>query len=176
MTRDEAMEQFGRLLANCVAPADPDAVFGEWFGAFDRATVEDVAEGITRLLRGKADRFWPSIGELRGAMASVQAGREPVTRCRRCGGSSWVEARPYRANGEHIYEGVIRCPDCGVPSSARPGASQQTPLSETEYRAWLAARPVVDAIPTWGALLAVVRARHGSKVAALLRRDPGMEG
>lgn len=170
------MEQFGRLLANCVAPSDPDAVFAEWFAALARVPVEDVDEGITRLLRAKVDRFWPSIGELRGAVASVQTGREPSSRCRACGGSGWVEARPYRANGEHIYEGVTRCPSCGIPPPVWQSASHQTPLSESEYRRWLAARPAVEDIPTRAAFLARVRSLVGGKVAALFERVPGEEG
>ena len=101
--------------------------------------------GVTRLLDTKPDRFWPSIGELRGVIAGIQASRDGgKPRCQRCGGSTWVEARPYTANGGHVYQGVVRCPDCGVPPPVLHGASHQTPLSDRDYANWRAAQPPIE--------------------------------
>ena len=175
MTPDDALTQFHRLLAVCVVPADPDTAFDEWFAAFERSSVDDVADGITRLLRAKTDRFLPSIGELRGAVASVQSGRE-TSRCATCHGSRWVEARPFRANGDRVYEGVRRCPDCGVPPPTAVGAGHQTPLSESEYRAWLGSKPPVEEITSRTEFFARVRAIAGRKLARVICREVGEEG
>lgn len=170
MTRDQGIEQFSRLIANLQPPADPDAVFAEWFPAFAGLHVDDVADGVTRLLRGKTDRWWPTIGELRGCIASVQAGRTSASdACPKCHGSRWVEARPYRANGEHVYRGVTRCPACGVPAPRLEGQSRQTPFTDAQLAAWRHARRPVAAIETRAEFLAAVEALAGRKVAAHLR-------
>lgn len=171
MTDTEAMDQFDRLLAVCVHPPDPAAAFREWALAFQASDVEDVREGITRLLAAKVDRFMPSPGELRGAIASVQSGREPVG-CRRCGGSRWVEARPYKANGTLVYEGVRRCPACGVPAPTLAGESHQTPLTDREEAAWRAARRPAVPVATleeYHARVSALQARYTA------RRMPAVE-
>lgn len=151
MTAIEAMDQFDRLLAagfSLPSGADQASVFQEWSAAFVSVDRADVAAGISRLVTGRVDRFWPTIGELRGAIASATEGRERPG-CRTCGGSWWVDAGPYTANGGHIYAGVRRCPDCGVPAPKVENRGQQTPLRGAELRAWEAAqRPKGEPIDT----------------------------
>jgi len=174
MTSLEAMDQFDRLLAAGFAlPSGTDqaTVFQEWATAFASVDREDVAAGISKLVAGRVDRFWPTVGELRGAIASVQAGREPLD-CRRCRGSRWVAARPYRANGSLLYEGVVRCPDCGVPAPTRVGDAHQTPLSDREYAEWRDARRPAAPVTSRDEFLARVAALQARFVS---RRMPAVE-
>jgi hypothetical protein len=136
VTRNEAMDQFDRLVAVSAPLPEVSATFDEWFLAFGRSSVDDVAEGITKLIASKSDRFFPSIGELRGCIASVQSGRDRGDKCRTCHGSTWIDAPPFRANGGHMYQGVSRCRDCGVPPPTMYGDSHQTPISSSELREW----------------------------------------
>ena len=139
MTRDQAMDQCDRLLrAGFRAPTSQpfEAVFEEWFGALESYASEDVAAGITLLVRQQANTYWPAIGELRTAIASATAGREKP-KCPTCHGSTWVDAPPYRANGGRLYEGVTRCPDCGVPPPNVPHlARQHSAVTAAEVREW----------------------------------------
>lgn len=143
MTHDEAMAQFTRLMKMAIAPPDPDAVFAEWYRAFEQTPAEDMDAALTRYFATKSDRFWPAIGELRSYVSGVQSGRETSQgrRCASCEGSSWVDAPPFRANGGHLYACVRRCPACGVPApNMEYQRGQQTPLSPSELREWAQAR------------------------------------
>lgn len=161
MTEQEASAQFDRLaMQGYFQPSDPEgrpgAVFVEWYEALRRYDVHDVEAVITDLIRGKSDRAWPTIGTLRGLLAAQTNGREQDT-CARCHGSRWVEARPYRANGNYLYEGVVRCPECGVPPPKLEGGHRQTPISDAEYRAWWEARRPVEPIESRAEALAQVQ-------------------
>jgi hypothetical protein len=128
---------------------DPERVpdlYREWFNALQHYAAADVEAGIDRIIRDKRETFWPTIGAVREAIHAATAGRETTPHCATCGGSTWVEARPYRANGGYIYQGVTRCPDCGVPPPTQHGPSRQTPLSDPELREWRAAQRPVPAI------------------------------
>lgn len=143
MSETEAMDQFDRLLAaGYLPPGDPEdkpgAVFREWFAAFRTYDAADVSEAITRLKTTKTDRFWPMPAELRAFLP--RASSPSAARCATCGDNRWVEGGPYKANGGHVYEGVRRCPDCGIPAPRVEGRGRQTPLSGVEFQAWQAAR------------------------------------
>ena len=174
MTHDEAMEQFRRLLANCVAPIDPDGVFVEWCAAFAHSSVDDVADGITALLRTKADRFWPSIGELRGVIGALQASRgdTDTRRCETCRGSGWVESRPFRALGDHIYEAVEPCQTCR-PSAVVTVDPRRSPLNDVEYLAWRQAQRPTEPITSRAELLARVQAIAAAARMPRARRAEG---
>jgi hypothetical protein len=150
VTQLEAMDQFDRLAAlGFRAPADPDgkpgAVFLEWYDGLKGFAVDDVKDGIGRLRSTRTDTFWPTVGELRGIIAGLTSGRES-RRCQNCQGSGWVEARPYKANAGHIYEGVERCPACAIPMPKDAHGTFQTPLTDREYAEWQAKRIPLRAI------------------------------
>lgn len=160
MTSVEAMDQFDRLLAAGFAlpsGADQASVFTEWSAAFASVPQGDVSAGVTRLITGRVDRFWPTIGELRGSIATVTDGRERPG-CQTCGGSFWVDAGPYTANGGHVYVGVSRCPSCGVPAPKGDDPKRRTWLCGAELRAWQdAQRPKGEPIHTMEQFQARVR-------------------
>jgi hypothetical protein len=169
MTQLEAMDEFDRLAAaGYVQPADPDgkpgAVFTEWFNGLQSYAREDVHDGITRLLGAKTDRFWPTLGELRGCIAGVTAGRERRGKCDTCRDSGWVDARPYRANGGLVYQGVMRCPGCGLQMPRDVSGQHQTPLTEREFADWQKAQKPMRVITSRDELFARIRQVLGGRV------------
>lgn len=158
------MDQFDRLAAaGFLQPSDPDPrnkpgqVFQEWFAGLKSFPNDDVTSGIDRLIRERTDRFWPSIGELRGAILGATAGREKRAKCDTCQDSGWVEARPYKANAGHIYEGVTRCPGCAVPMPRDTAGAYQTPLTDRDYAEWQKARKPLRVITSRDELFARIR-------------------
>lgn len=161
MTFMEATTEFDRLIAaGYFAPADPNGktgiVFDEWFGGLQNYAADDVHDGITALMRTKQDRSWPTIGQLRGAIAGVTSGREKRG-CQTCGGSGWVEARPYTANAGHVYEGVERCPGCALPMPKETYGQHQTPLTDREFAEWQKAQRPMRVITSRDELFARIR-------------------
>lgn len=143
MTRAEAMEQLERYVhAGYRQPEDIAAAFDEWFAAFASVAVEDVAAAIGRMVQRRTSSFWPTPGELREHLAAVTAGRvEQRPGCQMCGGTTWIEAPPYRANGGLVYQGVVRCTACNVPAPNTDYlANHQTPMDASELREWAQAR------------------------------------
>jgi hypothetical protein len=176
MTQDAVTAQFLRVMGQFVPPSDPDAVCAEWVRAFALTDADDFEQAVSKMLAERVDRFCPTIGEIRGFVASVQAGRERYTRCASCAGSGWVDATPWTANGGRVYEGVRRCSDCGIPVPMT-GDLRQTPLTASAYVSWMDGLRTPETIQTQAEFLARVRQVAGGKVAALLtRRDPGQEG
>jgi hypothetical protein len=115
---------------------DEAEMFGEWVRALQSYATADMDAGITLLIRQQVTNFWPAIGELRTAIAAATAGREKP-KCATCHGSTWVDAPPYRANGGRLYQGVTRCPDCGVPPPKVPHlAAQHSAVTGAEVREW----------------------------------------
>lgn len=169
MTQLEAMDQFDRLAAaGFLQPSDPDgkpgAVFGEWYDGLKTYALDDVKDGISRLLQTRTDRFWPTVGELRGCIASVTAGREKRRRCQTCQDAGWVEARPYKANAGHIYEGVSRCYACGVPAPNSTSGAFHTPLTDREFAEWQRTRRPLRVITSRDELFARIREVLGGRV------------
>lgn len=169
MTEVEAMDQFDRLAAaGFLQPADPDgkpgAVFMEWYRGVQSYAREDVQDGITRLLNAKTDRFWPTVGELRGCIAGVTAGREKRAKCDTCRDSGWVDARPYKANAGYVYEGVERCPACALPAPRDGRGMYQTPLTDREYAEWQKTQRPLRVITSRDELFARIRQVLGGRV------------
>ena len=161
MTQLDAMDQFDRLAAaGFMQPADPDgkpgAVFAEWYDGLKGYTAEDVKDGISRMLTTRVERYWPTVGELRGCIASVTAGREKRAKCDTCHDTGWLEARPYTANAGYVYEGVTRCYACGVPAPRDVG-QQQTPLTDREYAEWQKTQKPLRVITSRDELFARIR-------------------
>jgi hypothetical protein len=164
----DAMDQFDRLAsAGYFVPPDPEgkvgAVFATWFDMVRGYELDDVRDGITALMRTKTDRNWPTPGQLRGAIAGITAGRESQ-KCRTCHGSGWVTARPYRANAGYIYEGVERCPGCGLPMPKDVTGQHQTPLTDREFADWQKAQRPMRVITSRDELFARIRSVLGSRL------------
>lgn len=161
MTRQDAMACVDRYVrAGYRQPDDFAGAFEEWFLAFGALPLDDVDAAVSRLVRGRASSFWPTPGELSDHLQAVRAGRsERANLCPTCHGTTWIESHPWRANGGQVYEGVRRCPDCGVPPPDLSGlAGRQTPLSGLELRAWWEAKPkLIDAPASAGEFLATIR-------------------
>lgn len=161
MKEIDAMDQFDRLVsAGYFVPPEPDgktgAVFANWFEMLREYELDDVRDGITALLRTKTDRAWPTPGQIRGVIAGQTAGRESQ-KCKTCQGSGWVEARPYRANAGYIYEGVTRCPGCGLPMPKDAPGAYQTPLTDREFAEWQKAQRPMRVITSRDELFARIR-------------------
>jgi hypothetical protein len=169
MTQSEAMHLYDRVLSlGYFVPPDPEnrpnGVFYEWFTGLERYTADDVDAGITALKRTKADNKWPTLGEWRGAIGAATSGRESSRKCPECHGSTWVAARPYRANAGHVYEGVVRCPVCGVPEPKDTSGAYQTPLTDREFAEWQKAQRPLRVITSRDEMFARIRAVTGTRV------------
>lgn len=147
MTDAVVMAQMERLIhAGYRAPEELAGVFEEWRGALMGRESEALEAGVTRLIRTRTSSFWPTVADVLESMRAVSAGSTSEPRgCTTCHGTTWIDAPPYRANGGHLYEGVMRCPACGVPAPRLDGPNRQTPLTASEYREWAQAqRPVEE--------------------------------
>jgi len=141
MTTREFEPQFRRLEAQFRRPADvPRAThFSEWFTALERYHVQTVERGITSLIRQATDTFWPAVRSLtdliRGQVTPSGA------QCQTCHGNTWVEARPFMALGR-VYQGVKRCPDCGIPPPQYEPIAPQSVLTDREVDEWTQCAPL----------------------------------
>jgi hypothetical protein len=176
MTELDAMDQFDRLsAAGFLQPHDPDgkpgAVFMEWYDGLKGYARDDVQDGISRLLQTRTERYWPTVGELRGCIASVTAGREKRGKCDTCLDTGWVEARPYRANAGHVYQGVTRCPGCGLPVPKDAPGAYQTPLTDRECAEWQKSQRPMRVITSREEMFARVRQVLGARVVPAVERE-----
>lgn len=159
MTRLELEGQLDRFAhAGYRMPEDMAGLFGEWFAALERYDAGRVEAAVTRLIRTRASSFWPTLADVLEAVRVEGAGRDAEPRgCPTCHGTAWIEAPPYRANGGLVYQGVRRCPDCGVPAPRQDGPSRQTPLSAVELREWAQSRRPVEML-THADMMTAIRA------------------
>lgn len=138
-------EQMERLaLAGFLAPTGEKLTLmvTEWTKVLGHFEAAQLIAGVDWVIQHRTDRWWPTVGEVLSAVRAA-VGPKPETshRCRACEGTGWVEAVPFTTMG-HLYEGMRRCPDCGIPepSYATPRGSR-VPMTATEHREWLQQRP-----------------------------------
>lgn len=151
MNLAEFEKQFHRLTDHFHLPADSsrDTIVDDWFAAVQHYHVEAFDHAVTELTRTATDRFWPALGKvlevIKGRIGRYD--RAPGA-CATCHGTTWIPAEPWKSNGL-IYEGLRRCPDCGVPAPTdmdRPLTHRPTDLELHEYRAGRYGR---DLMPEW---------------------------
>jgi hypothetical protein len=115
-----------------------DAMGAEWFAQLRHWHVDAVDEGITRLIGAAQDNFLPGLGLLKDFIQQrIDRYNRSPGKCPTCDGSTWIEAQPWKSNGI-IYEGLQRCPDCGVPAPQtheRKTYQGLTPVEFHEYQA-----------------------------------------
>lgn len=151
MTAADFDTHFNRLTAHFHLPADSDRglVGLEWFKAVEHYHVDALDRGVTDLIRGATERYWPPLGKLleliRGRLAGMEKTRNV---CATCDGSGWIEAWPVMSFGM-VYEMNSRCPDCGIPAPAVPVHPRSRPLTKVEYADWKARRAHRDTMPEW---------------------------
>lgn len=139
MTSMEARLEFDRFKAQgfrLSADAVEAEVFAEFFRALSHYAVEAVHEAVSETIHAAKDQWWPAVGVISEKIRARLAGL-PRTRaeCETCKGSTWVQVAPMKALG-CVYEGVVRCPDCGVPAPTLPERHLE-PLSAVEYQQWM---------------------------------------
>ena len=117
MTGAEFDQQFARLAAHFHLPADEsrDTIAADWCAALQHYHADALEHSVTELTRTATDRFWPALGKVLD-LIKARIGRydRAPGKCRTCNGSTWIDAQPWKSNGI-VYEGLQRCPDCGVP-------------------------------------------------------------
>jgi hypothetical protein len=157
MTAAEFETQFSRLAAHFHLPADAsrDTLAVDWLKALQHYHVDALEHAVTELTKTSTDRFWPALGRVMELIKS-RIGRYDRTpgACATCHGSTWIEAQPWKANGQ-IYTGVQRCPDCGIPAPQSDERRNSQPLTSVEFHEYQAGRymrtqmpPGLDAKPT----------------------------
>lgn len=144
MNIEEGRKQFNRLLqAGYRLPPEQDkqAVFKEWFPRVAHYHVDAVETGISELITGKADTFWPAPGDLISKIrARIDRHERARADCETCGGTTWIDVAPYKAHGIIYDNAVMRCPDCGVPAPHVLAHSDHQALSVQECADWRAQR------------------------------------
>ena len=145
MTMSDIVRQMDRLaLAGYYAPTKIEPMAQEWLRALEHLDLERLTRGVDNLMAKKTDRWWPTLAELLAEVTALKTPEPVVSRkCPTCDGSTWVEAVPFRGYGlgETVYEGVRRCPDCGMPPPETSHLSRsQRPLSAAEHRIRLSSR------------------------------------
>lgn len=139
MTFPEWQPQWARLAHFRIsADVDRDHLEAEWFAQLKHWHVDAVDAGVTLLIGHAKDNFLPGLGLLKDYIRQ-QIGRYERTpgQCATCHGTSWIEASPWKSNGL-VYEGVVRCPECGIPApqvNDRKVTKPLTPLEQHEYQA-----------------------------------------
>lgn len=170
-SESKVSEQIERLALAGFLPPGGDKLgqmveeWGKQLARFDAGILE---AGFDYLIARKKDRWWPTLGEV---LEAVRAAAGPVPershRCPKCDGSTWVEAAPFQQAG-HVYAGVQRCPECGVPPpryDVRPGSRQ--PLTAQEQRTMVAQRKTPPVL-TEAQFFATLRQLGAEKLAARL--------
>ena len=148
MTTVEFKPQFARLANHfrMGADMDRDQVYKDWFRGLAHYHVDAVSTGIDQLTRESTETYWPALGKLLEIIRNRLAGMQKVrNNCGTCHGSTWIDAAPYKVGGI-IYEGVVRCPDCGVPAPQMPDRKIES-LSSVQYHEWKAGRYGRDLMP-----------------------------
>lgn len=138
--------------------ADRDQVSAEWFAQLKHFHVDAVEYGVTKLIGSAQDTFLPGLGLLKDYIQE-RMGRYDRTpgKCATCHGTTWIESAPWKANGI-IYEGLRRCPDCGVPEPQGHEQKVTHRVSDLELHEYRHGRYGRDLMPD-GA-----KAKHPEKV------------
>lgn len=115
-----------------------DAMGAEWFAQLRHHHVDAVDHGITRLIGHAEDTFLPGLGLLKDFVQQrIDRYERTPGKCATCHGRTWIDAPAWKSNGI-IYEGLQRCPDCGVPAPQthdRPMVQPVSLVELTEYHA-----------------------------------------
>jgi hypothetical protein len=141
MTATEWDAQWTRLSQFRVGgDADRGEVSAEWFSQLRHYHVDAVDAGVTRLIGTAKDTFLPGLGLLK-ELIQQRMDRYDRTpgKCGRCHGSGWVDAPAWKSNGI-IYEGMQRCPACGIPAPQTPERPMAQPVSPVELAEYHAGR------------------------------------
>jgi hypothetical protein len=157
MSAAEFDTQFGRLAAHFHLPADGtrDTLALDWLKALQHYHVDALDHAIDELIRTSEDRYWPALGKVIVLIKSrIDRYDRQHGKCGTCHGSTWIEAQPWKSNGI-VYEGMQRCPDCGVPAPKMDEHKVSQTISRVEYAEYKAGRygrelmpPGMEAKPT----------------------------
>lgn len=153
MTSAEFAPIFDRLTRNFRLPVSADApkqraeMFADWFRQLQHYHVDAVEHGVRDLMRTETESFWPPVGKLLDAIKArlTRYDRQPG-KCETCLGTTWIEARPWKSNAI-VYEGLQRCPDCGVPAPQVDERRNVHPVSDLEIHEYRAGRYGRDLMP-----------------------------
>lgn len=142
MTFQEWQPQWKRLdQFRISADADRGEVEAEWFSQLRHHHIDAVSEGVTKLIGSAKDNFLPGLGLLKDFIQQKFDRYERTSgKCQDCGGSSWIEAPPFKSNGL-IYANVMqRCPSCGIPAPKVDERGRREPLTAVELNEYQAGR------------------------------------
>lgn len=149
MNSAEFDRQFSRLTDHFMLPLDGsrETIAVDWFSALEHYHIDAMERGVTELIRTRTDRFWPPLSTLLTAIKSRMAGMDHTRdKCPTCGGSTWIEAAPWKSNGR-VYTGFQRCPDCGVPAPPYKAPEGRQELTAAEYAMWKAGTLTESPVP-----------------------------
>ena len=149
MTTAEFDRQFARLASHFHLPQDEtrDTLAVDWMKALQHYHADALEHAVTELTRTATDRFWPALGRVLELIRS-RIGRydKAPGKCATCHGSTWIEAQPWKSNGV-IYEGLQRCPDCGIPAPQLHDRKVSQPVSRLECHEYRSGRYGRDLMP-----------------------------
>lgn len=150
MTLDDWTAQWHRLdHFHIRGDADRDSLSAEWFRQLQHHHVDAVDAGITQLIGKAEDTFLPGLGLLKSFIqARIDRYDRAPGKCATCHGSTWIEVAPWKSYGI-VYEGVRRCPDCGVPAPQGDDRAVMEPLSALELHEYQAGRYNRDLMPAF---------------------------
>lgn len=161
MTAAEFDRQFSRLAAHFYLPQDEtrETLAVDWLKALQHYHVDAFEHAVTELTRTSEDRFWPALGKVIG-LIKARLGRydKAPGKCATCHGSTWIETQPWIAHGI-IYEGLQRCPDCGVPAPQGHERRVMQPLTSVQFHEYRAGRYGRELMPAGS------EAKHPERVA-----------
>lgn len=147
MTMAEWGDQWARLAQFRVSgDAKREDISGEWFAQLRHFHVDAVDHGVSQLIGSARDTFLPGLGALKECIQSRIDKYDRSNRgCQTCHGSTLIDAQPWMSNGI-IYDGLTRCPDCGVPAPPAPYRPGMRALSLHEVQTHQSA-PQYDYMP-----------------------------
>ena len=138
MNLPEFMREFSRLEHHFrLNDDDRNDIKKDWFKALSHHHVDVFSNAVDTVMREATDTFWPALGKITAVIRARMSKYEQTRReCPTCNGTTWITALPWISNG-HLYEGMQRCPDCGVPPPAYTPPSNRQELTATEYAHYL---------------------------------------
>lgn len=129
--------QFSRLTAHFHLPADAsrETLAMDWFRALEHHHIDALDAAITELTRTATDRYWPALGKITELIRARQGRYDRAHgKCDTCHGATWIPAQAWKSNGM-IYDGLQRCPDCGIPAPQDINRRGARELTATEAQA-----------------------------------------
>lgn len=126
---------------------DREKLEAEWFAQLKHWHVDAVDAGVTLLIGHARDNFLPGLGLLKDYIGQ-RMGRYERTpgKCATCHGSGWIDVDPWKSNGI-VYEGVVRCPNCGIPAPKLNDRKVTHPLTHLEAHEYQAGRYSRELMP-----------------------------